>query len=480
MRIRANWIWVTACFLALPLSGENGARTASAQFRRGSQGPRYQAGSPLPTGSLYFAKPTIRWPIWAEGSSQITGGFMTLNGQEVRADYVPQQRSVVYVPPTPLPPGDYTVRCRVIWDGRVPADREWRFTVRPDALPELPAASPKAQAAIQLVNSIRGRLGLPAARIDLSLCAAAQAHSNYHVQNLGTPGAASPHEEVPGRTGYTGTHNWGRTRAFGFGGSGGGEDMAFQDSPERVIEGLFAAPYHRLPFLEAGSLLLGAGFSTVEFGEPGGKSPLKHAATFNFGRDAAEAGIAPIIITYPYPDQTEVPWEWHGGESPDPLAVHGAKVPVGYVISYAVFGGERPDQAKPRIRVARAEVTTTAGAAVPCYQSTAANDRNLGGSPNTLLLIPEQPLQPDTSYQVRIQATAPNGVDLSKEWTFRTAAKKQAPKPRAFNSPPAELPLPVSKRESPVTVGSLSEKGSDRAGMKGGGALLGRRGVAPR
>ena len=278
---------------------------------------------PQPTGAVKVTRPTLTFQITPVGDAKITSVTLALNQSLVSASYSVEKRAVIYQPADPLPPGNYDVQCRVALDGNLHFDKEWQFTVAPDAVNALPEPTARQRAVFEAVNTLRRSLGLPPLGLDLSLCAAAQAHSHY----LNLYGDASGHAEQMDRSGATGAMPQDRATAFGFG-FNVGEDVSANSSPLVTVPilGLFDAPYHRLPFLQPNAGALGVGCD--------GTSPHLYETTLEFEQSSSEA-----VVVSPFPDQKNVPSRWDGNENPSPLRIHGPhSLPVGYAIVFAHFG----------------------------------------------------------------------------------------------------------------------------------------------
>lgn len=353
----------------------------------------YEAGEPGPAGRLRVSRPTLAWKILPVEGTRISRVSFFLNSTPVPAIYLQAKQSVVYTPRDPLPPGDYVARCTVMLDGYWPVEREWRFTIAPDA-GEPPAPDARQQRALALVNAYRQALALPPLRLDPRLCAAAAGHSAYlHANRLLT------HDQQPGMQGFIGDGPAQRRAAFGYA-NGCFENLASgSTSVARALQGLFDAPYHRRAFLQPGSPDFGAGLV-------GDKTTLEIGATDAEG-----------VVVYPADGQRDVPTEWSGNELPDPLWLHNAQGPVGYVISLFRFA-----RTESSIHVDHAAVTTDAGHPVPAYLNTPDTDEHLESG---ILLIPRQPLRPGTTYHVAITARTGAGEDLSRSWRFTTAPLSQ-------------------------------------------------------
>lgn len=355
----------------------------------------YRFHQPAPVGVLHVARPTITWKVWPTDSTlRVTRVALSVNGvRQPGAAYSETERAVVYVCDRPLTPGDYRVSCRIQFARTQPtAPKEWTFTVASDAVASLPAPTEEQQDAFALANNYRRMLGLPDFVMDARLCAAAGAHSDYMSRN-----EQIGHEQQAGHVGFVASRSWERMAAFGY--AGGSYENVEYGSPTRssALRGLFDAPYHRIPFLQPGAPVFGAGFA--------GK-----ATTVLFGTTEEEAAVCS-----PCDNQRDVPLLWDGNETPNPLRIHGAEGsgPVGYPITLAYFS-----PAKTSLRVLSATlVATQTGRAVPCWTNTPENDDFLKYA---VVLIPKSPLQPRTTYQVIVRAQTETGGDASRAWRFTT------------------------------------------------------------
>lgn len=254
-------------------------------------------------------------------------------------------------------------------------------------------SSVQTQEALTVLNALRRRLSLPALSLDPRLCAAASGHCAYlSVNHL------LDHQEEPRFANYIAADPAGRAAHFGYTGfcfenirQGGG---TMSDAVLEMLNG----PYHRAPLLQPG--VFAAGISGSE-----------RITTLLFGQ-SADSGV----VVYPADGQRDIPTTWNGAESPDPLRVHpeATRSACGYPITinaYAADGVLLSD--------VTATLTTAAGATVPIYINTPANDDFLSGG---VILLPVQPLLPDTTYQVAFQAKDDSGHTLTRTWRFTTAA----------------------------------------------------------
>lgn len=340
-----------------------------------------------PKSLTRIATPTIQWEVWATGGGKVTSVEMTLNGRAVRPTYLPAERLLEYRPDAPLAPGDYTVHAKVVVDGQLDVWRDWTFRVAENPIASLPSPSSRQKEMVELVNAFRRRLGLPDTCSDDRLHAASQAHSDYLTRNR-----RIGHYEDPANPGFTGNSPSDRMEAFGYFGSNYEGVCCGAGSIEKGVRDLFDAPYHRLPFMIPGRVLLGTGYS-------GGNLTLK------FG-----IGDSSDIVVSPAAGENGVPCRWDGNERPNPLRMWGVSGPTGYPIVLGCFG--------PRGKMTVSKATLSLdGQPVDAFLNTPANDDDLS---DAVLLIPKAPLEASRTYQVAIAGADGQGTPFRRVWTFTT------------------------------------------------------------
>lgn len=345
-----------------------------------------------PQSVVRVARPTLRWEVWPGKGSSITDAAMSINGRNVRATYDADGKALLYTPSQNLAPGDYKVEAKVMVDGFMPVKKEWDFTVATGAATKVPEPSADQLRAVDAVNEIRARIGLQPFQADNRLCAAAMAHTNYLKLN-----GLTGHYQHAGDPGFVGQTPAERLDAFGYGDSSWeGVDFGSQ-SVHDSLRRLYDAPYHRLPFLQPGTTVVGAGF-------------LSSHMTLEFGM----SGQTGTVVS-PAPQEQGVPLTWSGPERPDPLAVHHMSGVVGYPIVFAHFtpSGEK-------ISVRRARLTTGDGDAVEIALNTPENDEHLDFA---AILIPVRPLRPNMVYEASVDAVTASGKAVSTTWRFMTGSR---------------------------------------------------------
>ncbi len=352
---------------------------------------QYAYQSPGPKGTLRVSRPELVWPIHPKDGARIVGIELLLNDAPLEARY--ENGAVRAIPPTPLSPGAYTVRCRVTLSPKQgDAQTSWSFTIAPGAQASLPGPSSWASEALVAVNRLRTSLGIAPLSLDTRLCAAAQAHALYLDSNK-----LVGHIESAGKPGFVGETPLDRAQSYGYQGTLA-EDVSLADgNAEKIVRGLFDAPYHRLPFLRPGSLLFGAGHS--------GRS-----GCLLFGGD----GNSGTTVS-PYDGERDVPTAWRNEEFPSPTrSLPDAPKVVGYPI---ILAHHTAMGIRPTLTVQRARLTTTDGVEVRCLVNTPARDRELNAA---CVLIPLTPLQPRTTYQVEVVAE-----EVTRRWRFTTGGASE-------------------------------------------------------
>ncbi len=253
-------------------------------------------------------------------------------------------------------------------------------------VPALPKPTAEQNAALEALNGFRSLHGLKEVRIDRRLLAAAAEHA-----------AAMAHKEVLAHKEDKSERSDAKKRSEAFGYSGPIAELVasgIPDAPSAVVN-FIDAPYHRRLLLKPGGLDFGC-------------SADKGYVCFVLG-GTAEKGI----VCSPPTGADGVPTSWDGQEEPNPARGTGLKPPFGYPILVAAYGGGQ------NLTMTSAAVAATAGGAVPCIV------RNPGNDPectDCIIIVPQSPLQPRTSYTVTVAFRA-GGVEHKESWSFRTGSE---------------------------------------------------------
>jgi hypothetical protein len=215
--------------------------------------------------------------------------------------------------------------------------------------------------------------------------------------------ASSPHDEIDGCPGFTGTGLSQRFKAAGYMLTGSGSEcMAFLDDPAAAVMTFVNSVYHRTPILDPWMRDFGYGNSdgcdTIDFGT-GTKSDKTRTAV------------------YPYPDQTGVPTSFDGSrEGPEP-PTPASGWPSGFPVTlYAQ------------------SFTVTSHTITVDGSSDALTHQWLDDADPTLpsyakVLYTDAPLTANTTYHVVVSGTL-SGADKTFDWKFTTgAASGRPPRP---------------------------------------------------
>jgi hypothetical protein len=344
-----------------------------------------------PSAELLVASPTLQWEVWPSDGARVTSSEMTINGRAVDAVYNSRLKRLEYRPERPFSPGSYRVDCEVMVDSRLEVKKSWNFQVSSEAVPVLPPPRPDQFEGLRETNNYRRELGLPDAYQEDRLNAASLAHVKYLSLNHRTG-----HFEKSGEPGFVGATPSDRLAAFGYCG-GSWECVSYNSGGlKESVRDLYNAPYHRIPFLQPGSVPIGTGMEGKQF-------------SIKFG-DSGQEGVS----VSPAANQAGVPRSWDGNESPNPLRMHTAKPgTVGYPIVFSYFADE--------VELTPISATLTLnGRPVPVYVNSKTNDDHLE---NSIIIIPQHPLEPNTTYEASVEGIVNNKLQVQRTWTFSTGAR---------------------------------------------------------
>jgi tetratricopeptide (TPR) repeat protein len=194
-----------------------------------------------------------------------------------------------------------------------------RAPVDPDA-----AMRADAQRALQQVNAVRRRAGLPAVHLDDRLSAAAAAHSFYWLFNQARASqkGLGIHTETPGTPGFSGSTVFDRGTSFGWHDGPMGEDITHRGGPEAAVVDWVDSVYHRFPILRPD--LRAIGFADAAMAA----LPIED---MEFGFAPPGGGHAAPVV-YPADGQADVPASFFDNELPDPVPAGGPRV-TGYPVT---------------------------------------------------------------------------------------------------------------------------------------------------
>ncbi|MBY9079208.1 S-layer homology domain-containing protein [Paenibacillus sp. HN-1] len=248
--------------------------------------------------------------------------------------------------------------------------------------------------ALNFLNEVRSRAGVPSVQLSATITKAAIAHAEFYNTNKSDLPGLSAHSEISGRPGYTGKSAFERMTAAGWvSGARGysyGEVMYFgQTSGKAAIQAWLDTAYHR-------SIILDPGFTEIGIAIVGGTAVLDAGGP-------GESQQAKVGITvYPYDQQTNVPVGFYGGEIPDPLSQFAIEH-SGYIISAHTDKDLTSHTAK---------ITDETGTEIPYYEEVKGDD---------LYIFPKPILKGNHRYTVSLEYQVEGSADsLKKVWSFTT------------------------------------------------------------
>ena len=311
---------------------------------------------------------------------------------------------VGYRPPQPLRRGAWQFRLE---SQRLGVFSPWTVTVAAEQA--LPPPTPAGLTALAFLNAARAAEGSRPVVWSRRLSVAARAHALY----LGHLGYHDPsfHVEKPGPF-FTGRFPWDRDMAAGWTDTSTGEVGIGGPSPvpgPLFIAELLDTVYHRLGLMSPNAYAAG-------YGADVGPKSAAEIMDIAYGYRPT----LPRAVAYPKPGTTGVATTWTDFESPSPVP-HGHGQVFGYPITL-----DCPTVA--RLGQVSADVTLPSGTVVPVML-----DRpGTGGlAPNQLAMVPKEPLAPDTTYVVTVEAASVQYNDghvgsLAERWAFHTGGGAQS------------------------------------------------------
>ncbi len=345
-----------------------------------------------PRGLIRIAIPSISWKVWADPGESLTKAEMKVDGVRVHASYNSASKRLEWTPSTPLSPGEHRISCQVVVEGMLQMKQSWSLTIARNATISMPEASDSLQEILKDINQFRNLQGLSPDVTSPALAAAAKAHSHYLAVNH-----AFGHYEKPGTPDYVGNGLDDRFNAFGWT-RGGYEDVGLesQGTAYDTVRDLFAAPYHRIPFLQPGMVEVGAADEA-------------HRTTIDFSFSSQQG-----IVCSPMDGSTGQPSAWDGSEIPSPLRFWNSQGPYGYPIMVAGFGADKA------IEKGKITLVNSFGRPVACFTSNPESDPELHSA---LLAIPKAPLV-NGKYTARAVLQFIDGTTKKLTWTFTVGPQR--------------------------------------------------------
>lgn len=280
--------------------------------------------------------------------------------------------------------------------------------------------NPKS-AGMCLANYQRALVGLPALASRAPLATAAQNHSDYMLWS-----GAPSHDEIAGKTGYTGATPNDRIQAL-YPTNMSGEVLAFSgittsqaraplalSSNDALVAQLIDAPFHRMGLL-GNFQSAGSGFASQVQPTSSGGTTASFYQVIDMA-DELKIGTDTQLLAYPYAGQSGVPASWADYESPDPAPGYYGKT-LGYPISLQAL------KTGATLDVTSFTLVDAANADVPCLlaaRSTASLPQQTRTElQSSAICTPLAPLKAGTRYTVSVKGNyGANPFALS--WSFST------------------------------------------------------------
>ncbi len=250
--------------------------------------------------------------------------------------------------------------------------------------------SDDAREGLERTNCYRGLLGLGAAELQPALDIASQSHAEYMATN-----GLLTHQQDSRDEGYTGEWVWDRAERAGYDWPANtlmSEVVSVGYGPSGAVDGWVNSVYHRIPFVTPD-------IREVGFGQQDRYSSMAFVSDFTTD--------APQAVIYPVDGQIDVPLRFNSDEEyPDPAPDQGY---VGPPITVTVSASGAPgSDTNPYVLVLREASLVGPDGALDFIELTPDNDASMF---NTIALVPTEPLQPETEYEVEIQVTWNDGEE---------------------------------------------------------------------
>ncbi|MEX2425905.1 MAG: CAP domain-containing protein [Thermomicrobiaceae bacterium] len=301
----------------------------------------------------------------------------------------------------------YTIRL-VIVSALVLSTFNWISPAR-----QVEANEAEFQEALGHINAYRSWIGIEPLQTHPALMDAAQSHSDYWELNSGNmPGL---HNQTPGAPGYTGRTMSDRASYFGYEGSIN-ENVGLSGSMVSTVDWSIATISHRQTLLDPRYTHVGFGAVTTQSGG---------METIILGSQNWSNTAEPAWQAWPVNGTTGVGLQMLGSV---PSPISNAPYPVGYPITLKYHGGGSVQFHGATLQANGSEIPIISGV----------GDGWL--SRNTMMVLATDPLQPNTTYQVTVEATA-NGEPASRTWSFTTGASDSS-RPTLDGAPTPATPIP--------------------------------------
>lgn len=269
--------------------------------------------------------------------------------------------------------------------------------------------SDDADDALDLINDARHEAGLDPVRLDPALTTACEKHANYLLLNYGKPAIQGllAHREQPGLPGYSDE------------GARAGKASDIHWVPlTRAVPGWLDSLYHRNPIMNPGLKTVGMGAMRDARGH--------YVSLLLFGQaDYNDTSSYPV--RYPPDRATNAPFNFRGGEVPDPVPGGATKAGPPITLHFHPWA---------TVSGVSASLEDDRGNDVPFYLSSPERPATSFPQGGAVCLIPKRPLKVASRYWVKVTAAVNGDRPQTWNWSFTTAEPTyvSAADPRAVNA----------------------------------------------
>jgi virginiamycin B lyase len=264
------------------------------------------------------------------------------------------------------------------------------------AVPAPFVANVDQQTALTRLNFYRAQAGLPAASLTKGINLSAQALADYNAINN-----TQVHVEDPSLPDFVGAQFTDRQLYFGYDSAASETIHNFEAAAS--VDDWMAMVYHRISLLTYSYTDIGSGLSRLN-------NNLR--TVMDFGNKRLGPPAARLLSTYPSNGQINVPLVF----SPDGTGVPQGITVAGYPVSLQITQPTNPPQGASAASTTY-QLADSSGNPVPIYPPTGAN---LQMPADIFVMLPQQPLTPNTTYQAHITGTDSQGNPFDVAWAFTT------------------------------------------------------------
>jgi hypothetical protein len=279
--------------------------------------------------------------------------------------------------------------------------------------------SPEADELFLRVSCYRRYVGLDRANIHRRINDAAAAHASYLTENQVLSTTGQWNLEVAGEPGFTGADAFERLQDAGYLGLDPSSAFVWEvltlvsdvDSYGSHIDELMLDPFVR-------DVLLAPAWEGAGYAE-GSDPAFGEFAYWNIVLYFPSGARSTRPVTYPQDGQTEVPTSWSPADPSDP-ALLGIPALAGFPITLTFGSSQISTNGTNPLNVLVSGSTLLGPEGEVEHQILLPGVYSLGVNWSTAILVPTQPLQPDTTYELAARVTwidRPTGKDIELSFT---------------------------------------------------------------